>query len=55
MSRFSLFEQPHLEYDSLLYIPSPSTQSSATKQFAQNLAQFNATYRTVPALSSLSL
>ena len=55
MSRFSLFEQPHLEYDSLLYIPSPSTQSSSTKQFAQNLAQFNATYRNVPAFASLSL
>ena len=55
MSRFSLFEQPRLEYDSLLYIPSPSTQSSTTKQFAHNLAQFNATYRNVPAFASLSL
>ena len=55
MSRFSLFDQPHLEYDSLLYIPSPASQSSSSKQFTQNLAHFNATYRNVLAFPSLSL
>ena len=55
MSRFSLFEQPHLQYDSLLYLPSPSAQNNPSKSFIQNLAQFNATYRSVVVSPSLSL
>ena len=50
MSRFPLFEQTHLAYDSLIYLPNSASANEMSKQFASSLAAFNKTYRNVPPL-----